>query len=372
MDKIIRILHSVGSMDRGGQETFIMNVYRNIDRKKLQFDFLINNPQKCDYEDEINSMGGIIYRIPRRFPNYFKHLKYLDDFFINNKQYSIIHQHTGVNLAVSTIIGAKKHKLKKIVYHSHCSGSEKRLITTIFDLFYTPKIKKYATHYFTCSDSSARHLFGNYIDRSKIIMINNGINTSDFVYNDSFRNQKRKELNIENKFVVGHIGRFVIAKNHNFLIDIFAKIHEKINDAMLLLIGEGELRNDIEKKIAAVRLKDNVILTGVRSDIPELLCAMDVFLFPSLWEGLPVTLVEAQTNGLHCIVSDIITEEVKITNLLDYVSLDELPSHWAKKVLSYADGYERKNTSYEIIKAGFDIKEVAKWLEKFYLEETNS
>jgi len=372
MDKVVRILHSVGSMDRGGQETLIMNVYRNIDRQKLQFDFLINNPRKCDYEDEINSMGGIIHRIPRRFPNYIKHLSCLDDFFRNNKQYNTIHQHTGINLAVSTIIGAKKHKLKKIIYHSHCSNSEKGVIASIFDLIYTPKIKDYATHYFTCSDSSATHLFGNYIDKAKITLIKNGINTEHFVFDDSLRKQKKAELKIGNRFAVGHIGRFATAKNHTFLIDIFAEIQKKIEDAVLLLIGEGELRGDIEKKIETLGLKDNVILTGVRSDISGLLCAMDVFLFPSLWEGLPVVLVEAQANGLHCIVSDTTTEEAKITDLIEYVSLDEKPSHWADKAVSFAKGYERRNTQDEITRAGFDIKEVAKSLEKFYLEETGS
>ncbi|MCL2410686.1 MAG: glycosyltransferase family 1 protein [Treponema sp.] len=367
MENVVRVLQSVGSMDRGGQETFIMNVYRNIDRKKLQFDFLINSPNKCDYEDEIVSMGGIIHRIPRRFPHYTKHLRCLDKFLKNNKQYSTIHQHTSNNFAVSTIISAKKHKLKKIIYHSHCSRSEKSFMGEMFDFIYTPKIQRYATHYLACSDDSADYLFGGYIDKSKIKIINNGIDATKFAFNIERRDKKRKELNIEDKFVIGNIARFAESKNHTFIIDIFAQLHRNNSNAVLMLVGDGELRNAMEEKVETLGLKDNVMFTGVRADILDLLSAMDVFLLPSLFEGLPVTLIEAQASGLHCIASDTITSEAKITELLEYISLKESPSYWASKILSLAK-YERNDMRNKIRRAGFDIKEVARKLEKFYLE----
>ena len=368
MADTIRVLHVLGSMNIGGQETFIMNIYRSIDRSKVQFDFLLNYPSKCDYEDEIISMGGIVCRIPRRFPNYMKHLKYLDNFLKNNN-YDIVHQHTNSNLAVSTIIKAKKYKISKIIYHSHSSKPDKGIINTIFDILYKSRIKKYATHYFACSVSAADNLFGKYIEKPNIKVIKNAIDTEKFIYNLNSREQKRKELKIENKFVIGHIGRFTEAKNHSFIINVFKEIYKKNHSAALLLVGDGELRGDVEKKVYELGLKDNVIFTGLRSDIPELLCAMDVFLFPSLWEGLPVTLVEAQANGLYCVVSDVITKEVKITDMIEYISFNKPILYWADKVLVNINGYERKNMGENIKKSGFDVQNTTLWLLKFYCME---
>ena len=371
-DNIVRVLHVIGTMQVGGAPNFIMNVYRNIDRDKVQFDFLINDTVKSDLEDEVISMGGIIHRVTRRFPNYFKHLKCIDDFYRNNKQYNIVHQHTGGNLAISTIIYAKKHKIDKIVYHSHNSKNDRSIIGAIFDFIYKPQIKKYATHYFACSELAAKHLFGKYIGKSEIKIINNGIDTDNFAFNSYAREQKRQELEIKDKFVVGHIGRFATQKNHVFLIDIFNKVYEKNNNAVLLLVGDGELRGTIEDIVKEQGLANNVIFAGLRTDISDLLSAMDVFLFPSLYEGLPVILIEAQANGLHCILSDAISSEADITGLLEYVPLNESQSYWADKVLFYANGYKREDVRKKISKAGYDAKEVSSWLEAFYLNTSQN
>ena len=368
MSDIVRVLHVLGSMNIGGQETFIMNVYRNIDRSKVQFDFLINTKAKCDYEDEIISMGGIVHRVPRRFPNYLLHLKSANDFFKSNKQYKVIHQHTNSLIAISTAICAKNANVPKIIYHCHSSKADKGAINRFFDFIYKPKIEKYISHYFACSGLAAQNLFGTHVKQNEIKIFPNAIEINKFIYDVKTREQKRKELGAESKFVVGHVGRFTEAKNHDFIIDIFAQVYSQNKNTMLLLIGDGELRSQIAEKVKEKGLNDNVVFAGKQTDISEFLCAMDVFLFPSIWEGLGIALVEAQTNGLRCIASDVMPKEVKITKLVDFVSLETTATWWAEKVLECDDNYARKDMQTEIAQAGFDIKEVAIQLQKFYLE----
>ena len=355
-------------MNMGGQETFIMNVYRNIDRSKVQFDFLINVKEKSDYEDEIISLGGIIHRIPRRFPNYFQHLQHANDFFKSNKRYKIVHQHTNSLTAISTAICAKKAEVSKIIYHCHSSKADKGVIGRLFNFYYKPQIKKYITHYFACSEKAAKNLFGTHVSEKEIRIIPNAIEIEKFVYDYKKREQKRKQLEVENKFVVGHVGRFTEAKNHAFLIEIFEQIYSQNKNAILLLVGDGKLRDSIEEKVNAKGLRDNVIFAGLQADISEFLCAMDVFLFPSLWEGLGIALIEAQTSGLHCIASDAIPKETKVTELIEYVSLGDYARFWAERALEYGDNYKRENMRSEIMKAGYDIKETAMQLQNFYLE----
>ena len=367
MSDVVRVLHALGGMNRGGQETFIMNVYRSINREKLQFDFLLNNPRKCDYEDEIISLGGTIHRVPRRYPNYLLHLKCLNTFFKNNTQYNIVHQHTNSCSAISTLICAKKHGFKRIIIHSHNSRPDAGFGTKIFDYLYKPRIKKYATHYFACSELAASNLFSKYVKKNEVIIIKNAIDTDVYRKNDVKRKKKRIAMKVDEKFVIGHIGRFSSVKNHSFIIEVFRVIHAKNPDVFLLIVGEGELRTAIEEKVDLLGLKDSVIFTGVRSDVPDLLRTMDVFLLPSLYEGLPVTLVEAQASGLPCVVSDVVTKEVAITDLIEFIPLSESAAYWADRLMVYTEGYERRDTQKAIKQAGFDIKDVASWLEEFYL-----
>ena len=363
----IRVLHAVSSMNIGGQETFIMNVYRNIDRSKVQFDFLVNTTQKCDYEDEIVSMGGIIHRIPRRFPCYLKHLKCLKVFYMNYPQYQIVHQHTSSCSSIATIIIAKRNNVKKIIYHSHSNKHSKGIIHVVLNYVFKPLIKKYANNYFACSYSAAENLFGKHINITEVKIIKNGIDIKRFVFNANIRESIRKKLDVEDKFVVGHVGRFAIPKNHKFILEIFTKIHVKNRNSKLLLVGEGELREEIEKNARIFGLTDSIIVTGSCLEIPTLLSAMDVFLFPSFYEGFGIALIEAQANGLHCIASDTIPKETNIANLVEYLPLQEKASIWADCVLRYSDDYERNDMSAKIVNAGFDISEVSKELEYFYL-----
>ena len=367
MGETIRILHVFGKLNRGGAETFIMNVYRNIDRSKIQFDFMAHTADKCAYDDEIEELGGKIYRVPAyKVTNDLKYKSEWQKFFKNNKEHKIIHGHMTSTAAIYLKI-AKKNGLTA-VSHIHSTSSGKGLAAAVKDIMQKP-LKNIANCLFACSEAAGVYCYGTKVD---FHVIKNAIDTKKFVYDTKMRKKIRTELRIEGKFVIGHIGRFTEAKNHSFILEIFKKIYENNNNAVLLLVGDGELRGDIEKKVDEMGLKDDVIFTGIRSDIPELLCAMDVFLFPSLWEGLPVTLVEAQASGVRCVVSDVITKETALTDLIEYISLEKSAAHWADKILVYNNGYERRNMQEEIKLAGFDIKELSSWLENFYLGAENN
>ncbi|WP_026679376.1 glycosyltransferase family 1 protein [Fictibacillus gelatini] len=367
MEKPIRILHVFGRLDRGGAETMIMNLYRNIDRSKIQFDFIIHTNEKCDYNDEIFSLGGKVYSIPRYTgKNHFIYKKVWKNFFKKHPEYKIIHGHMRSTAAIYLKI-AKKNGLITIA-HSHSTSSGTGLLSIIKNTLQYP-IRYIANYRFSCSEAAGIWLFGKKGCRSEnFYILNNAIDTKKFIFNETIRIKKRKEFQIEGKFVIGHIGRFHAAKNHEFLVEIFKMIHDKNKNTVLMLVGDGSNRQVIEKKVQDLGLIDSVIFAGVRSDIPELLQAMDVFVFPSLFEGLPVSVIEAQAAGLPCIISKQITPEVKVSDLVTSISLREPPEHWAKIVLSHSEGYDRGNIYSEIVKAGYDIKHTSKWLQKFYLE----
>ena len=199
-------------------------------------------------------------------------------------------------------------------------------------------------------------------------VLNNAIDTDLYTYNKEKADKVKKEFGIENKFVVGHVGRFNYPKNHKFIIDVFNEVQKVKEDSVLMLIGDGDLRHEIEQKVRDLGLSDKVIFTGVRSDVNDLMQGMDVFLFPSIYEGLPVTMVEAQASGIKCIISDKVPLECKMTKNVEVVKLEESPQNWAEEVLKY-EKYERQNTKEEIVKANFDIKANAKYLQEFYLNK---
>jgi glycosyltransferase involved in cell wall biosynthesis len=363
----IRILHVFGRLDIAGAETFIMNVYRNIDRSKVQFDFMLHTIDKCAYDDEVAALGGKIFRIPKyKILNHLKYKKEWHKFFRNNKTHKMIHGHMTSTAAIYLKV-AKKYGITTIS-HAHNASLGKDFMSKIKDVLQLP-LKHTTDYLFACSTVAGKWCYGkNVCEKNHFYIIRNAVDTEKFVYAQNVRESKRKELGIENKFVIIHIGRFEPPKNHDFLVNIYKTIYEKNHDTVLLLVGDGPLRGDIEKKVNHLGLKNNIIFTGIYSDIPAILCAADVFLFPSLSEGLGMVLIEAQTNGLHCIASDTVPGEAQITDLLEYISLIKSPIYWADKVLAYAKGYERKDMQEEVKKAGFDINKGSKWLEDFYYE----
>lgn len=369
MDKPIRVLHVFGKMDRGGAETMIMNLYRNIDRSMIQFDFVVHTKEKCAFDDEIISLGGLIYSVPQyNGRNHFQYIKVWKKFIEQHIEYRIIHGH--VRSTASIYLNVAKAYGLVIIAHSHSIASRGNKFEQIVKNILQLPIRNVADNLFSCSSEAGKWLFGkNMIKNKKHNIVKNAINIDQFVFNEDKRNEIRKLLNIEDKFVVGHVGSFSYPKNHKFLLDIFSEVQKRVKESVLLLVGDGELKKSIDSKINQLKLSNNVLMIGVRSDISELLQAMDVFLFPSLFEGLGIAVVEAQAAGLHTVVSEAIPEEACVTDLIEKEFLNSPISKWVDKILKYAYGYERKDTSKIIKSKGYDVRETAKWLQNFYLFE---
>lgn len=361
-----RVLHILNGLGSGGTESFIMNVYRNINRSKVQFDFLIRNTNGNILIDEINSMGGRVY-ISHEFPRHFiKNYKEINEFFKEHKDYKIIHLHANALMYVKPLEVAVNYGIKCRIIHSHNTQTANNPLYKYIHKWNKKFISQKATDFFACSQ-----LAGEWMFNDEFQIINNAIDVNKFKFNEKARNSIRAELNLENKFVIGNIARFTEQKNHMFLIDIFYEVVKKNNNAVLLLVGSGELESNVRERIANLRIQENVVFAGVRNDIPDLLSAMDIFLLPSLFEGLGIVLVEAQANGLKCLASDsVIPEEAKLTNLLEFISLKKNSKQWATKILQNNNKYERKNMYEEIKASGYDILDVSRKLENYYLQHT--
>lgn len=365
MERPIRILQVFGALNRGGAESMIMNIYRNMDTSKIQFDFVIHTKEKCDFTEEIIKLGGGIYSVPAYTGlNHFVYKKAWKKFFREHPEYKIVHGHMRSTGAIYMKI-AKKYGIKTIA-HSHSTASRgNRLDQLVKNLMQIP-IRYIADYLFACSNEAGKWLFGKgVLEKDNYRVIKNAIETKKYVFNEEIRNDMRKKLGVEDKFVVGHVGSFTYPKNHRFLIDVFYKIQEKNKDSVLLLVGDGQLRRDIEIKIDKLGIKDKVVLTGVRPNVNDYTQAMDCFVFPSLWEGLPVTVIEAQAAGLTCFISDRITPEVNITPYVHSISLNEAAELWADQILSRKEIHRFKAEDY-IIKSGFDVKSSIEELTAFY------
>lgn len=363
MSNPIRILHVVTYMGRGGLESMLMNYYRHIDRDRVQFDFLTHRSFRADFDDEIESLGGKIYHLPRLVPWNPSYRNALNHFFSEHKEYKIVHVHQDCLSSVILKCAARHHVPIRIA-HSHSSSQDKNLKYTV-KLYYRKQISKYATTLFACSQKAGNWMFYG----TPFRVINNAIDAKQYQFDSQLAHQVRRTLNISDRsLLVGHVGRFSPAKNHTFLLKIFSEIQKIIPDSKLLLVGDGSLRTQIEKQAKLLHIDKQVIFTGIRSDVSELMQAMDVFVFPSVYEGLPVTLIEAQSAGLPCFISDQVSLECKITDLVTQIPLNAPASQWAKIILKTHTS-TRKNTYAQIAAAGYDIVEDAKWLQKFYLEQ---
>lgn len=363
----IRIAHIVGKWVGGGVEAVIMNYYKNIDRSKIQFDFLIDNDSTNIPYHEIEQLGGKVILIPpyQKLLSYQKELKKI----LKEGNYKIVHSHINT-LSIFPLQVAKQANIPVRIAHSHSTTNKKEKAKNLMKQTLRPFSKRYATDYFCCSELAGRWLFGNKeYNQNHVFLLNNAIDISKFQYNKTIRNQKRKQLNIgENTLVIGHIGRFVKQKNHEFLIDIFKEIHNQRKDSILLLIGQGPLLEPIKEKVKNLNLTNSVLFLGQRNDANELYQAMDVFLLPSLYEGLPVVGVEAQAASLLCILSTSMTKETKVLDTTEFISLEESPTTWATHLLNSYHNFKRTSNQQEIQQNGFDITKEAKKLEKKYIE----
>lgn len=360
MSEPIRILHIVTYMGRGGLETMIMNYYRNIDRSKVQFDFLTHREERWDYDDEIEKLGGKIYRLPRLNPFNPNYIKALDGFFKEHKEYKIVHCHQDC-LSGIPLKYAKKNGVPLTIAHSHNANQDKN-IKYLVKLAAKKNICKYSDHLFACGKEAGEWMFNT----SDFEILNNAIDTKKYIYNEEKSLEMKEKLGVTDKFVVGHVGRFRPQKNHSFVIDIFKEVCEKEPNSILLLVGDGPLEEEIKKKVHDLGLEDKVKFLGSRDDVNDLMQAMDVFILPSLYEGFGIVLIEAQASGLKCVISESIPTDAIISEKVKQLSLGDDISTWAKEILSSKS--ERKEGIEDIEKSKYDIKSNAKWLENFYIE----
>lgn len=364
---MIRVLQVFHGMDCGGAETMIMNLYRHIDRTQVQFDFLVHTTKKCFFDDEIRQLGGNIYSVPYyKFTNGKQYKKALDEFFNVHPEIKIVHGHLG-SCAHIYLQKAKQYGCYAIA-HSHNTKPKGFSLKNCLYRLFTYKTRKVADYFFGCSVAAAEYRFGEKIARSnRCNILKNAIDVNKFAYSDDYRKEIRDEFNLGNKLVIGHVGRFNTQKNHTFLIDIFKVVHDKRPDSILMLVGAGDLMPMIKQKVESLGLNEFVIFAGLRSDVHKMMSAFDVFLFPSLYEGLPVTLVEAQAAGLPVVCSDAITNETAVTDLIKYVDLIEPASNWAVFLLNSIESLVRSNKYGNEMKTEYDVITTSKTLKNFYL-----
>jgi len=365
----IKILHVLGGIFRyGGTETFIMNYYRHIDRSKVQFDFIVHGFEKGVYDDEIAQLNGKIYNVPIKSKDYFGNIRALKMIF-NSGEYKIVHSHMDA-MGMVALKTAKKCGIPIRIAHSHNTDHQtsNKVQYALHELA-RKQIKQYATHLFACSEAAGRWLYGEEaIKQDNFRIIKNAIDYDSFCFNEDKRNQIRAELHIRDNLVIGHIGRFSEQKNHLFLLDIFNELLKIKPSARLILIGDGHLKQQIEDKIIELNIIGSVHLLGLRSNTNELINAFDIFLLPSLYEGLPVVLTEAQANGLQCFISDNITKEAGLLNKITYIPLSDPPAKWAEIICaSYDEHKTRIITKKELVSTGYEITTATASLQDFYI-----
>lgn len=362
----IVVAQIMGKWVGGGVEAVIMNYYRNIDKSKIQFDFICDEDSTNIPYDEIKKLGGKVIICPP-YQKIFEYEKFLIDLFKKNN-YKIVHSNIN-SLSIFPLRAAKKAGVPVRIAHSHSTTNKKEWKKNLMKQALRPFSKKYATDYFACSELAGRWLFGDRtFEQWKVTIINNAIDLDKFKYDEKLRKEKRKELEIkDDTLVIGHIGRFVAQKNHTFLIDIFNELHKTEKNSILLLIGQGPLMDEIKQKVKTLGISDSVKFLGQRDDVNELYQVFDVFLLPSLYEGLPVVGVEAQATGNLCILSSSMTQETKILNTTIFLQLTQTPNEWSTAILKSVINFCKKNNKNEISNVGFNIKNEAIKLEKIYM-----
>ena len=367
MEQAIRVLCVFSTLDRGGAETMCMNLYRHIDREKVQFDFVKHTPQVGAFEEEIRALGGRIFEAPRyKVYNHLSYCAWWKKHLREHPEHQIIHGHFFTISAVFLHMAKKMGRIT--VAHSHCTPTPeaqiRRKIKGVLEKYLVSQIERNAKHCFACSKPAGEWIF----PQKEFIVLNNAIDTDKFVYSAETRDRVRKELRLEDNFVVGAIGRIMLQKNPLGIVDIFNAVYQQNPEARLLWIGDdgkGTMAVEARERAKEYGILDRIIFTGVRSDVNELVQAMDVFILPSFYEGLGIVAIEAQAAGLPCFLSDAVPEEANVTGRCTFLPLGD-PKAWADAILS-AD-LMRRDTTQQIKDAGYDIHTTAKWLQEFYLE----
>jgi len=370
---MIRILHVLSAMERAGTETLLMNLYRHIDRSKIQFDFAVSSTNKAAYDDEIIAMGGRIFHYPRyRGKNHFAYKKWWNEFLTKHNEYKIVHGHIGSTAAIYLNV-AKKHGCYTIA-HSHSTYGKPDVQQILYRIYSYPT-RFVADHFFGCSMPALECRYGKKVahNADKAQILHNAIDTKKFRYNPETRRQIRNNLSIKaDDFVVGTVGRLTSPKNPYFTLKIIAELSKKILHFKFLWVGTGELEDDIKRIVIESKLTDKVIFTGSVPNANEMYQAMDVFIFPSLWEGLGNVAIEAQAAGLPTLCSEAVPNDAKVSDTIYYLPLHDTQK-WCELItfqIQQQNLENRKNAYKQVANNGYDIRNVTSNLERFYLKKS--
>ena len=367
MTEPIRILHVFGKTNLGGAESRTMDLYRHINRDKVQFDFLVHTDENCFFDHEIQELGGRIYRVPRfKLYNIFSYRKAIKTFFKKHHEFKAVQGHMTSTASIYLPI-AKKAGIPITIAHARSAGVDQGIKGSVTRLLRWNLWKK-ADYLFTCSEIAAISVYGEKAANELAIFIPNAIDAEKFAFNEEIRRNLRNELSIEDKFVIGHVGRFHYAKNHEYMIDVFQSLSEtRINgqEPVLLLVGEGDGMQDIKDQVKKLNLQEKVLFLGNHADIWNYYQVFDYFVFPSRFEGLPGTVVEAQASGLRTVMSDTLTKEAVFSDLVHALPITAKPHVWADYIIQ-TSLYNRENTCQLVKDSGFDVNAQAQKMIEFY------
>lgn len=368
---MIRVLHITEMLSAAGIESFIMNIYRHIDRKKIQFDFLVLRDQIEFYDDEIQRLGGKKYFVHSEIKNTW--LRILDEAkqierFLKKHPYEIVHIHYTTPLRAPYLKACINAGVSKRIYHSHSAYvSGKNICKIALYNLMKKKITKWATNYFACSQAAAEWVYEKkLLNSGKIQIIHNGIDTRYFAFDKKIRESMRDKYELKDKLILIHTGRFTNQKNHEFILRVFAELKKNHSNAMLLLLGTGELLEKIKKQAKELKLDDSILFLGIQKEVGKYLSVADCYIMPSLYEGLPVAAIEAQCAGLPCVFSTNITKEVALTGLTAFLSLNESTNTWAEQIISFSKE-PRVDQSSVMKEKGYDVQTIAENMQEFYL-----
>lgn len=365
--KRLRVLRIIGECKTGGTETIALNYYKNLNHNAISMDFLFYGDSLPRFDEALRENGDCVINVVDYTQNLIGSIKGIRA-AVKKGNYDIVHAQLNA-LNFFPLLGAYLGGAKIRIAASHSTANLKyEFKKSIVKCLIRPTSGLLATNYAACSEYAGKWCFGKRaLESGQIKIIHNAIDLDKFVYSDCTRKKVRDENGWSNKFVIGHAGRFTEQKNHKFMLNIFLEVKKKCPNAMLVFVGDGHLMEAIQEKAKEMGIIDSVQFLGVRFDVNELLQGMDVFLFPSLYEGLGNVITEAQAVGLRCVVSDAVPREVKLTELVDYVPLSENPDVWAEPIMRCSDDYERKSRHEDLVNAGYEIKSAARDLENYYI-----
>lgn len=357
-----RILQVLTTTNKGGAETMVMNCYRAIDRTKFQFDFLVHRSERGDFDDEIEQMGGrVFHTIPIRPWSYLAYFNELDKFFREHKgEFVAVHAHLQENSCFA-LKYAEKYGVKNRVSTSHAAdrNRDRKFLFRKFAMLFG---EKSITHKLACGQEAGECLYG---DNAQFVVMHNPIDVNKFAYNEELRNHIRLERNWTNKLIIGNVARFGYPKNQSFIVNVFKEVLNKNPNACLVFVGHGPDMPFVKDKVHQLGLDECVFFEGLQSDIAKYLNAFDVIIHPSVFEGLPISIIEAQTSGLKCLLSDTIDKNTDVTGNVEFLTLKENAEVWAEHLLDIAS-YERKDCSQKVSQAGYDVKVGVEQLIDYY------